>query len=384
MPRAATGDGRALSVEQRKTIEEHPTRTITAPLMYAGDASPAALSSIDLKGKIAVVRVPANPASFYNVQFYGAPGNAIRAGAVGVLVIFEGPGNMQTRAGTCFPEICVNLGNEDGAFIEALLGKAAAAGVRGKIQARLTLTETVDAKRVSHMVIGRIKGASSEENIVINAHSDGWFAAASDNGNGVAGLLALARYYGKPRNKPRHDMYFVLGAGHHSPTKDSLPLVRYAPELVKKNIVMLNLEHISSIGIVRSAYGVLMSPTIPRDRYDNVVFPFYPTNWDTQLRSVSMRPLDSAVLKGVWESAAQKNYLTSAARVVGPASGETRPFTMAGGASINNVEANLWYHTSGDTPETISPEGMQRALLFFRDFINGMDKLKRADIQPTG
>jgi hypothetical protein len=232
------------------------------------------------------------------------------------------------------------------------------------------------------MVIGRVKGSSkSMENLVVNAHSDGWFAAASDNAVGVAGLLALARHYALPANKPRHDIYFVLGAGHHSPTKDTLPLVKYNPEIPKQNVVMVNLEHFTSIGVVKSAFGIL-KPEVPRDRYGNVVFPFVSTNWDTQLREVTMKP-DSTALTAIWEKAAQKSLLSGPAQILGPAASESTPFTRAGGTAINNVEANLWYHTSGDTPDTIAPEGLQRSLLFFRDFINAADKLNRADIQPS-
>ncbi len=381
LPRAAQFDGQPLRPDQREAIEKNPTRTLTAPLVYAGDGGPAALASVDLKGKIVVTRLPANPAHFYNEQFYVGPRAAINAGAAAVLVILEGPGNMQARVGSCYPQICFNLGAEDGAFLEALFAKSGAAGLNGKLQARLTVTETVDPTRASHMIIGRVKGKTSKENIVINAHSDGWFAGAADNAVGVAGLLAMARHYARPANKPRHDIYFVLGAGHHSPTKDTLPLVRFDPEIPTHNVAMVNLEHFTSIGIAKTAFGILKRDP-PRDRYGNILFPFVPTNWDTQLREVSLKPI-SRPLIDAWEQSAQKYLLSGPAEVLGEAASESTPFTRAGGAAINNVEANLWYHTSGDTAETIAPEGLQRSLLFFRDFVDRVDKLNRADIQPA-
>ena len=62
-----------------------------------------------------------------------------------------------------------------------------------------------------------IRGSDSQEAIVLNAHADGWFDAAGDNADGLSVLLALARHFAKPENRPERTLVFVASAGHHSP-----------------------------------------------------------------------------------------------------------------------------------------------------------------------
>ncbi len=57
----------------------------------------------------------------------------------------------------------------------------------------------------------------SDETIVLNAHVDGWFDGAGDNADGLAVLVALARHFAKPENRPARTLVFVASAGHHTP-----------------------------------------------------------------------------------------------------------------------------------------------------------------------
>jgi hypothetical protein len=59
--------------------------------------------------------------------------------------------------------------------------------------------------------------ARRDEVIVLNAHVDGWFDGAGDNGDGLGVLIALARHFAKPANKPQRTIAFVASAGHHTP-----------------------------------------------------------------------------------------------------------------------------------------------------------------------
>ena len=53
--------------------------------------------------------------------------------------------------------------------------------------------------------------------IVLNAHVDGWFDGAGDNGDGLAVLMALARHFAKPEQPPQRTLALVASAGHHTP-----------------------------------------------------------------------------------------------------------------------------------------------------------------------
>ena len=50
------------------------------------------------------------------------------------------------------------------------------------------------------------------ENIIVNAHGDGWFDAAGDNGDGFAALVAMARHFVKPENQRERTLVFVPAA----------------------------------------------------------------------------------------------------------------------------------------------------------------------------
>ena len=52
--------------------------------------------------------------------------------------------------------------------------------------------------------------------VVLNAHYDGWFEGAGDNGDGLAVLMALAQHFAKPENRPRRTLALVASAGHHT------------------------------------------------------------------------------------------------------------------------------------------------------------------------
>ena len=86
------------------------------------------------------------------------------------------------------------------------------------------------------------------ENIIVNAHADGWFDAAGDNGDGLAVVIALAKHFAKPANMPERTLVFVASGGHHSTGLNGpANLVRMNPALTGKTVLVVNLEHISQL-----------------------------------------------------------------------------------------------------------------------------------------
>ncbi len=59
-------------------------------------------------------------------------------------------------------------------------------------------------------------GSSSGESIIVNAHADGWYDAAGDNGDGLAVLVAMARHFSRQENRLDRTLVFVASGGHHS------------------------------------------------------------------------------------------------------------------------------------------------------------------------
>jgi hypothetical protein len=85
-------------------------------------------------------------------------------------------------------------------------------------------------------------------------------------------------------------------------------------------------------------------------------------------------------MKKAWADAAVKFQYTGPAPFTRPAVAEPTGLVAAGAAAIQDVETSPWFHTSGDSPEAIAPEAMQRVVLFYRDFLDRMDLLTRADV----
>src|SRR4029077_20878975 len=95
----------------------------------------------------------------------------------------------------------------DGAFLEAALKQAPALRVSINLQ-----TEMLPALK-GHNTIGIVPGRRADEIVIVNAHADGWFDAAGDNGDGLAVLIALAKHFAKPANQAEREPVFVAGRG---------------------------------------------------------------------------------------------------------------------------------------------------------------------------
>ena len=64
-------------------------------------------------------------------------------------------------------------------------------------------------------VFGTLPG-TTDEDIYVLAHLDGYFEAALDNASGIAVMLALAEHFAsRPAEERRRNLVFVGTAGHH-------------------------------------------------------------------------------------------------------------------------------------------------------------------------
>jgi hypothetical protein len=353
-------------------------QAVTAPLVYLGDGSAAAVATTKIRGNIVVLRADPAPGVFFSPAFRNAQ-RLVNAGAAGVLVIYDAPGNMQTHFGSCSGAPCFTLGGEDGDFLNTVIARAAQAGVLDKL--RISLSETVEAKPNQHgyLLVGRLKGQSSNENLILSAHSDSWFAGANDNASGVAGLIGLARHYaGGPR--PLHDIYFVLSPGHHSPTRTLKTFIALYPKAAPTNILTINLEHIGQQATVRSYFNANGSMGSNISKYGTEASAWEPANGDSPGRQFTGAPMTLAV-KALIRDASLRTGFVAPSRLNQGTPGELTEIVAAGATGVQDVETSIWYHTSGDTPQTVAPETLQRAMLFYKDIIDHADKMSRAEVR---
>jgi hypothetical protein len=361
-----------------ETLPPVTTLAVTAPLVYVGAGTPADLAGKNVSGKIAVLRVEPAPAIFYSNPARVLPQQLINAGAASVIEIYAAPGNLQVHFGSCVDAPCFMLGGEDGEFLMMAIARAAAANVLDKLQ--LSLSQTIVNSRGLHgyLLIGKVPGENHEENLIVSAHSDAWFAGANDNASGLAALIALAKHYGRG-HRPLHDMYFVVSPGHHSPTGATQSLVKLYPQLCPANIFTINLEHIGGQGVYPSTFNPKgMGPST--SRYGNAEFLYEPVNWDSPGREIMGAPL-TATVKSALAEAAQDAQFTGPSRIATGAIAELAPVVAAGATGVQDVEVNIWYHTSGDTATTVGAQTLQRVAIFYKELLDRMDHLSRAAVR---
>ncbi len=158
--------------------------TVTGPIIDVGTATDGDLAGLDLTGKIAMVK--RDPSFHRSAQLR----NVTAKGAAAMLYLSVAPENLRQvgsvrfdwEAADTIPAITV--GAMDGEVIRA----AVTAGKVVQAQIDVAVSSTIGT---GANVVARIPGERAET-IVIGAHYDTWFTGSSDNGSGVAELLAVA------------------------------------------------------------------------------------------------------------------------------------------------------------------------------------------------
>jgi Peptidase family M28 len=342
---------------------------MTAPLVYVGDGSPAVLEHIDVTGKIAVqMVVPQGHMLFERGPVSDHARDLVRRGAAGVFNLVRLPGNeLSHDYGNC-GNPCFNFGGRDGAFLENVLNRAA--GKHVEVRAKITLEAENKTNLKAENAVATIPGTNTSEIVIIDAHVDSWFDGAGDNASGLAVMIALARHFAKPANKPARTLVFIASAGHHSPGLNGLTnFNRSNGELVKKAILGLNIEHVAqrnfSIARTTAADGYRQSIA------DSGEAPTYAgvTNASPFLDAL----IDQGVVRyGV-------NFVSDRSTML---TGETGGMTSINGAKVTIIQAPPLYHTTGEGLEVISTPGLERIARFLSFFVTEVAKAPVKQINP--
>lgn len=347
-----------------------PGGTMTAPLVYVGAASPAVLQHIDVKGKIAVqLIVPQGHMLFERGAVDSRSEELIKRGAVGVFNLVRLPGNELSRDFTDCGNPCFNIGGRDGLFLETLLDRAAQAGVQDKVRVKIDLqTQTWRGLKANNGV-GVIRGRSNEV-IVLNAHVDGWFDGAGDNGDGLAVLVALARHFGKPANTPQRTIAFVASAGHHTPgINGPRGFLEANPELAKNAVMLVNIEHVAQRNFSPAR-------TTAADGYREAVA-------DSGEAPIAVGVTNnSPYLQELIDAGPSRfgvNFISERSTFQ---SGETGGWAALTVAKVSVMQAPPLYHTTGEVLDVISAPGLERMARFLASFVAAVDRAPRERINP--
>lgn len=346
------------------------------PLVFAGRGSPAELANLDVKGKIAVVNVVPDD-SLFAAREKGVARELERRGAVGVINAVESPGNLlyyDNRYG-CDAAPCFLVGGDDGAFLESVIGRAAKAGKPVRMKLSLQAEERPNLTAWNGMAV--IPGKSKEV-VIVNAHADAWFDGANDNADGLAVLLGLADYFAHRKVKPERTLVFMVSGGHHT-ANGAAAFIKAHPDIIANTVLVMNLEHLAQISVTQAARtdpgGGGIGPTGQPigGGYGSGVWTANTTESTKQAGAVNASPY---VWRLMGKAARQYGVVTSY-EPTPSAPGDLGAYIRAGLPSAQLISSEVYYHSSGDTPSTISIPGLERAAAFYAGFIEDVAKKPR-------
>lgn len=337
--------------------------TLTAAIVNTGTIDSPISQALNVSGKVAVQYVSAASAYAARSNVSTRARDLGKRGAVAVINAFNQTGNMYVRDfGNCGVP-CFNVGGQDGAFLRELAAAAAKSNAEVKVQ--LSLTAAVHTGLKGHNAIGIIPGKNDAENIVVNAHGDGWFEAAGDNGDGFATVLALAKYFARPEHQPDRTLVFVVSGGHHSTGLNGPQnLVKMNRPLLSKTVMVVNLEHVAQLAI--------------HPRQENGGWVADPTE---QAMSFSISN-QSPFLIELGHRAKDRYGFNIGSTFGSNVPGDLGGYQPLGIARVQAIHSGPMYHTSGDTLDTISVAGLERAVRFYAYFVSEAAKAPRSAINP--
>lgn len=353
-----TAGGRTIALKSARPA----TRMATTPpeglefeLVWAGGGTAADFAGRDVKGKAVLIQdIPLPGDIRHSANMDGVVARAFEKGAAAVGLMFGISDNFAIWQGTS-GRPGFNVGFEDGKTLRDLIGQ----GQTVKVKLKMTSEMRSGLKTAS--VLGTLPG-TTDEDITILAHMDGYFQAALDNASGLAVMMGLMDHFAKvPQAQRRRGIRFVGSAGHHGG-----PGARWfhdnASTALAKTALAINLEHVA---VVRTKY------------------------WGNKLR---MTTAVAPMRWWVWGSPSLMNIaLDSFGRFnVGitadmdpGASGEMG--SMARDVpTMQVITSPEIKHTEQDTPEWVPASGLEEITRAYARIIDEVNKLDRKQLMSTG
>ena len=288
-----------------------------------------------------------------------------------VFTTIDLPGNMRVRDIGCGGGTCFNIGGRDGRFIESVMNAATAAGTLDDLRVQIRLGSRRFSGLSAANGVAIIPGTSrSDEFVVVNAHADGWFDGAGDNGDGLAVLIALARHFAMPGMQQERSIVFVASAGHHSSGLSGPGhFVDMNPEVVAGTVLAVNLEHTSQRHITPAR-------SYHEDGYREWTMDSHEAPIVAGITNLA------PFLEGLVERGIQR-YGTNF--VSGPntmASGEGGSYRRLGIPVFTTMQGPPMYHTTGEVVEMVSTPGLERMARFMAFFLKEVSQAREDRIDP--
>lgn len=362
MPRSwsvtLAANGKTMSIDTAQPTYQAvgtPPEGLDLEAVWVGMASDADLKlARDVRGK-AVFFYSTDTASRH------APiaDNAIRRigerGAAAIFVVQGIPGNERTQfypVNSAVPTFSTGL--KDGLAARDLIADATAGG--SAPHAKITLAIDRPSGLKSGTVWATLPG-STDEQVVVVAHRDGWFEGANDNAAGVATLVGIAEYFAKvPKAERRRTLVFLGTTGHHNSSAESGTWLASHPEVFDKAALLLNCEHTGGIetgpGNIRAANAV-------------AAFSWYATG--QALADVTVRAMDAFGVPSFPQSSPS------------PPGEIGRYYRFA--PSVQIINGGYVWHSDQETADTISGTGLAAVTRAYARVIADTDRIDLTDMR---
>lgn len=339
---------------------------LEAELIYVGLGQPVDLLDRDVGGKIAVVRSEFLPDPFFQTA-RGHIEAIVSAGAVGVIIIVDAPGNHQYALegidSLHVPSFI--LGGNDGRFLEDVL---AAAGPGDPPKMRISIHSEIRDAWEAKNVVGILPG-KTDEYLILLAHLDGYFESANDNAGGLASMLALARYFAGAE-KLNRTLIFVGTSAHHEFSDGARAFIDAHSDLLEDTALVFNIEHPSSINSYYRGPLALSRGTLPGQLMATT---------SQGERSVAISN-GNKILTSIYQDGIDRYGLVVGAMMERRPNGDAFDFFRDGKIVVQILDANLWFHSSGDRLETIHSNGLERATRLYAFLLDNIDQVRRDEL----
>jgi aminopeptidase YwaD len=318
---------------------------VTGNAVYVHSATDSDLAGVDLTGKVALV----DRNSFYHRSTQLA--NVVGRGALAMLYVSAAQDNLRqvgsVRRGweSMVPAPAITIGKNDGDVIKNALAASKPVTVAVDVQA-----QSVPA--TGRNVIGRIPGRDARGQILIGAHYDTWFTGSSDNGSGIAELLALAARRVQ-KDRPRYTLVFVAYDGEEVALYGGYDYLRKHrvltadPILAVLNFEMPSARDTTTFGLARSNVPLLDEALVASGL--SMLYSLY----------VSL-DLVPQLFGGIIPTDIQGIY-------------------RAGVPTVSTAVDSPYYHTTADTPDKVDTDVLAKSV---DEFDATLDKLLAQE--PSG
>jgi peptidase M28-like protein len=344
----ASANGTIVRLESVMPWTTAVSGTLDLEAVYVGLGAEADFAPRDVKGKAVFIYGAPEPGLWTSSAIHdGALQRADQRGAAAVFLAIGLPGNMKMHAFRgAVKAPAYSIGFDDFVSVRQMIERAGS-GPAARVKVTLDLKTIPGLKSAN--VWGVIPGMSDEK-VIVSAHRDGYFEGAADNASGLATLVGLAEYFtGLPKEKRPRTIMLVGTPGHHGTQDLGLKWIQEHRDTdLGKVALYINGEHTAA------GQTYLRGPVIRKANAANAFW------W-----SLEGSPKLQSIVLNAYRTFGVATY---AEPETGSPPGATGDYGDI--ATVGLVDAGIFYHTEGETEDTIPPFGLEASTRAFAKIID--------------